>query len=112
MELRENVGQDEGSLRFGELLVDLAAHDARRAGRPLQLTPTSYRILVVLLHAAPKLVSCSQLECDIGIQWPADRDTLDAHVDALRAALDAPFAWPMLVTVLNVGYRLADADAR
>ncbi len=111
IELRESDGQDDGSLRFGALRVDLATHEARRAGRSLQLTPTTYRILVALLRAAPNLVSRSQLECEIGIQRPADRDTLDAHVNALRAVLDAPFAWPMLVTIREVGYRLADADA-
>ncbi len=112
MQVRDNDGEDEGSLRFGALLVDLATREARRAGRPLELTPASYRILVALLHAAPNLVSYSQLECEIGIQRLADRDTLAAHVDALRAVLDAPFAWPMLVTIREVGYRLADAEAK
>ena len=112
MALRKNDGRDEDSLRFGALRVDLATREACRAGQPLEFTPASYRILVALLHAAPDLVSCSQLECEIGIQWLADRDTLAAHADALRAVLDAPFAWPMLVTIRGVGYRLADADAK
>jgi DNA-binding response OmpR family regulator len=34
-----------------------------------------------------------------------------SHLHALRAAIDRPFARPLLHSVQGIGYRLADDDA-
>ncbi len=108
---RANAKQVDDGLKFGELRFDPAIHEASRAGRTLHLTPTGYKLLATLLRAAPKLVSRAQLEHEVWGDHPPDSDALRTHIHALRSALDKPFAWPMLMTIPGVGYRLVDADA-
>ena len=100
------------TLRFGELLIDTGRQEAYRAGRSIGLTPKGYRLLVALLSAAPKLVSRSQLAAEIEPDCSGRFVDIDEHIHALRDVLDIPFAWPMIVTIGKLGYRLADAEAR
>src|SRR5262249_22989664 len=48
--LRRTVGEQEGSaLRYADLEMDEDAHEVRRGGRPIDLTPTEYNLLRYLL---------------------------------------------------------------
>ena len=106
-----DAGQVTSRLRFGELVVDPVSQQVHRAGRAIPLTPAGYRLIVALLNSAPQLVSHARLAHEIHGQAPGGCEELNRHIDALREVLDLPFAWPMLVTIRGVGYRLADADA-
>lgn len=97
-------------LRVGELQADPGRAEVRRAGRLLSLTPTAYRILLVLMRNAPNLVPRAVLERELWGDNPPDSDALRTHIHALRQALDKPFATPMLRTVPGAGYRLAADD--
>jgi len=101
----------ERELVYGELRLDMGTGQVSRAGRPLALTPTAYKILAALMREAPKLLTREVLEREVWGDDPPDSDALRTHIHALRQALDKPFASPMLVTVPGAGYRLATADA-
>lgn len=100
----------EAVMQVGELTFDTATLTATRADRRIELTPTGYKMLAKLMHAAPKLVSRSSLEYEIWGDAPPDSDALRTHIHALRQALDKPFKAPMLKTKLGVGYRLVDPE--
>jgi DNA-binding response OmpR family regulator len=93
-------------LVFGELRLDTGTGLATRAGQPLELTPTGYKILTALMRAAPKLISREEIAREIWGDNPPDSDALRTHIHTLRQALDKPFPYPMLLTSPGIGYRL------
>jgi DNA-binding response OmpR family regulator len=97
-------------LQVGDLEFDTATYQATRAGVPLALTRTGFKILACLMRASPKVVSRESLEAEV---WGADRpdsDALRTHIHALRQAMDKPHAFAMLKTVQGIGYRLVASD--
>ena len=99
------------ALRVGDLSFDTDSYSAVRAGVPVTLTKTGYKILKCLMREAPRLVSRETLEQEV---WGADRpdsDALRTHIHALRQALDKPFPHPMLRTVPGLGFKLVADDA-
>lgn len=98
------------AVRFGDIHFDPTTFEASRAGVPLHLTPTGFKILGVLLREAPKLVSREVIEHEVWGDDRPDSDALRTHIHALRAALDKPFDAPMLRTLPSVGYRLVLPD--
>jgi len=96
-------------LTFGQLRIDLGTGQVTRAGTPLSLTPTGYKILTALARQAPNLVSREAMEREVWGDNPPDSDALRTHIHALRQALDKPFGQPMLLTLPGLGYRLEAA---
>jgi DNA-binding response OmpR family regulator len=97
----------QGPVRVGDLSFDGARHEVHRAGKRLALTPTGYKLLACLLHAAPRVVMRQELERAVWGDDPPDSDALRTHLHALRQAVDKPFAQRMIKTIPGVGYRLA-----
>jgi DNA-binding response OmpR family regulator len=97
-------------LRLDDLELDTGTGQATRAGKPLALTPTGYKILLALLRHAPKLLSREALEREVWGDHPPESDALRTHIHALRQALDKPFERPMLLTRPGAGYRLVGRD--
>src|SRR5581483_3264262 len=86
-------------LRVGDLQYDPQTLEARRAGRPVALNPTTRKLLEFLLRESHRVVRRSELEQLIwGDDAPAD-DVLRVHVHALRAAIDRPFGKSLLGTL-------------
>ena len=108
---RARDAQVDAVLRVGELRFDTATMTAARAGRPLELTPTGYKLLARLMRDAPKLVARQALEYEIWGEEPPDSDALRTHLHSLRQAIDKPFGAPMLRTVQGFGYRIVDPVA-
>ncbi len=93
-------------LRFDDATLDLSCWAATRAGVPLRLTPTGYKLLAVLMREAPRLVPRRVLEREVWGDHPPDSDALRTHIHALRLALDKPFGKPLLQTLPGIGYQL------
>src|SRR5438874_1859506 len=94
-------------LRFSDLEMDVAAHRVRRAGAPISLGPTEFRLLKHLLERPGRVFSREQLldsvwshDCEI------DARTVDVHVRRLRKALNAGGRPDLLRTVRSAGYAL------
>lgn len=96
----------------GELLVDLAAHQVRRAGAALHLTPTEFKLLARLVRNAGQVVTHRQLLADVwGPEFTEHTHYLRLYMAQLRAKLEADPAEPrLLLTELGVGYRLVEGE--
>ncbi len=103
---RRNDLHRSRQLQLGELRIDLAQKLAWRQDQPLQPTAVGFRILVQLAEAYPNPVSRSMLMHKIWGDSPPDSDALKSHIYSLRIVLDKPFAYGMLTTITNVGYKL------
>lgn len=105
----------DGRMRVGEVTLDLTAHrvelrGARGDRRNVQLTPTEFKLLLVLARAPGKAFSREELQTSLWGSSAADSDngysTVNAYVSGLRDRLEADPKRPRyLVTVRNVGYR-------
>lgn len=92
------------TLQVDDLELDPARQEARRAGQPLKLSPTAFRILRILMRESPKVVSREQLEQELWGDLVPDSDALRSHLYNLRKAVDKPFANPLLNTLPGVGF--------
>ncbi|WP_077036247.1 two-component system response regulator KdpE [Pelomonas sp. KK5] len=93
---------------FGEVEVDLAARRVLRAGAPVHLTPTEYRLLTHLIANAGKVLSHRQLLKAVwGPSHLDDNHYLRVYMGNLRQKLEQQPAQPRhLLTETAVGYRL------
>lgn len=96
---------------IGELTIRCRACNAERAGEPLKLTSTAFRILTILARAYPEPVSRSAITHQIWGDDPPETDALKSHIYSLRQVLDKPFPSPMLKTITNLGYKLEISSA-
>jgi two-component system phosphate regulon response regulator PhoB len=92
----------------GPITVDRAAHQVRVEGTDVELTPTEYRLLLLLVERRGRVQERGQLLESV---WEAAPDiqtrTVDMHVQRLRAKLGA--AGDLIETVRGFGYRLRTA---
>lgn len=97
--------------RIGELEIDRAAHEVRAAGKPVNLTPTEFRILDVLADHLGQALTRDQLLDKIAsdVHDIYDR-TLDRHIANLRHKIETDPSKPRYVlTVFGVGYKMVSA---
>ena len=95
-------------LTLGDLTVDRDRYEVHIDRRPVTLTPTSFRLLVVLLEADGRVISRDGLlDAIYGRDDEVVMDrTIDAHIKRLRTQLGDDAEQPRYVaTVRGAGYR-------
>jgi two-component system phosphate regulon response regulator PhoB len=98
-------------LQHGELVIDLAAHQARFRGRPVPLRPNEFRLLVHFLDHPDQVLSRASLIAHIGRPGEAiEERTVDVWAGRLRRALRTAGAPDPLRTVRTLGYVLDSVD--
>jgi len=110
--LRRAGGEDEsGRLVFADLELDDDTHEVRRAGEPVDLTATEFRLLRYLMQNAPRVLSKAQILDHVwNYDFGGDVNIVETYVSYIRRKLDA-FGPPLIQTVRGVGYRLAPPPA-
>ncbi len=95
-------------LRAGGLELDMDAHRATLEGRPLDLTPTEFELLAVLMRNPGRAFTRLELLDRVqGEAFEGYERTIDAHIKNLRAKLgDDPRHPRYIQTVFGVGYKL------
>ncbi|GAA5069673.1 response regulator transcription factor [Thermocatellispora tengchongensis] len=103
---RTGGGRPAGTIVVGDLEVDPEGHQVLRAGHPVRLSPTEFRLLHYLAVNAGRVVSKAQiLEHVWRYDFNGDSSIVDTYVSYLRRKLDT--AEPKLIhTVHGVGYVL------
>jgi two-component system KDP operon response regulator KdpE len=94
--------------RFGEVEVNRLERIVRRAGAEVHLTPTEYRLLVVLVANVGRVITHKQLLRDVwGPSHSEQSHYLRVYMGHLRQKLELDPAQPQhLLTETGVGYRL------
>ena len=104
---RTQPGTGAEILRYADLEMDLVAHRAARAGRPVHLGPTEFRLLRHFMQHPGRVFSREQL---LDRVWGHDAEvemrTVDVHIRRLRKTLNAAGGSDLLRTVRSVGYAL------
>jgi DNA-binding response OmpR family regulator len=92
----------------GDLEIDLAAHELRRAGLGLHLRPKEFGLLAQLAAQPGRAYTRRELLDTVwGPDHPGGSRTVDVHVRWLRSKIEPDPRNPVrLVTIRGVGYRL------
>jgi len=103
---------DEPVVSFGDVVVDLSARTVTRAGQPVRLTPTEWRLLEVLVRNPDRLVTRETLLTEVwGPQYTTDTGYLRLYIGQLRKKLEAVPGEPAhLLTEAGMGYRFVPAS--
>ena len=97
----------EEKLDYADITVDLVAHKVTRAGQPVHLGPTEYRLLQTLMERPTRVFSREQL---LDLVWGRDiyveERTFDVHVRRLRKALNETGGADLIRTIRRGGYSI------
>ena len=107
--LRRRLAESDAPVfTTGELTVDLARHVVTVAGQEVQLTPTEYDLLRVLVTNAGKVITHRQLLHLVWVvAYEQEAHLLRVKISNLRHKLEADPTRPRyIVTEPGVGYRL------
>ncbi|HXS98209.1 MAG TPA: response regulator transcription factor [Candidatus Limnocylindrales bacterium] len=96
-------------LQTDDLLLDPASHAVWRAGAPVTLTPTEYRVLEFLMRRAGHVVSRSAIIDGVwGFEEDVEANTVDAFIRHLREKIDVGHTRKLIHTVRGYGYILRE----
>jgi two-component system OmpR family response regulator len=93
-------------LRYADLELDEDAHEVRRSGRRIELSPTEFKLLRYLLTNAGRVVSKAQILDRVwSYDFGGEGRIVESYVYYLRRKIDSPGP-PLIHTVRGVGYAL------
>jgi two-component system alkaline phosphatase synthesis response regulator PhoP len=97
-------------LRIGDVVLDKGTHLVRVGERKIDLTPSEFDLLTVLMSAPGQVFTRAHLlERLKGDVFENVERTVDVHIRNLRAKLEPDPAHPRyILTVFGVGYRFND----
>jgi two-component system phosphate regulon response regulator PhoB len=108
---RVKPGRGGDVLEGSGIRMDRAAHRVTRFGRDVQVGPTEYRLLELLMSNKGRVLTRSQLfEQAWGNDEQIDERTIDVHLGRLRKAIVRGIESDPIRTVRGVGY-VFDDDA-
>jgi two-component system OmpR family response regulator len=97
---------DDGTLRYADLELDEDAHEVRRGGKLIDLSPTEFNLLRYLLTNAGRVVSKAQILDRVwNYDFGGDGRIVESYVYYLRRKVDK-YEPPLIHTVRGVGYAL------
>lgn len=104
---RQIQAQVETELRSGNLVLDLARHEARRDDKTIELTAKEFQLLEYLMRNAGHVLTRTQILDHVwGYNFDSFSNVVDIYVHYLRNKIDRDFAEPLIRTVRGVGYSL------
>jgi two-component system, OmpR family, KDP operon response regulator KdpE len=105
---RQPGADADGILQFGDVRIDFKARQVTKAGQAVHLTPTEYRLLMVLVKNSGRVVTNTQLLREVwGPSHSESGHYVRIYMGHLRQKLEADPAQPhYLLTEPAVGYRL------
>jgi two-component system OmpR family response regulator len=99
-------------LHYADVTMDTEAHQVWRAGQPIPLTATEFRLLRMFLLNPGRVLSKSQILDNVWhYDFDGDNNVLETYVSYLRRKLNR-HGPPLIHTVRLVGYVLRDDSGR
>ena len=108
---RKNV-EPRTQLQVGDLVLDPATREVKRAGAVLSLTKTEFVLLEMFMRNAGRVITRTRM---IEAVWGHDRDiennTVDVFIRQMRTKIDVPGSHKLIHTIRGVGYALREEDS-
>ena len=107
--LKRRESSKEAGERFQvrDIELDVSKYEVKIMGQPIDLTPTEFKLLQILMERKGRVQSRDRLLQDVwGYDQLIDTRTVDTHVRRLREKMGE--AADYVTTVRGVGYRLME----
>jgi two-component system response regulator RegX3 len=97
-----------GTLRVGSLELEPLRHEARIDGEPKRLTPSEFKLLLLLAEEPERVFSRREIMQHLwDSEYVGDQRACDIHISNLRRKVERDPARPQrIATVRGVGYKL------
>ena len=101
-------------LRVGDLELDPIRHEVRIGGEPKRLTPSEFKLLLLLAQDPERVFSRREIMQHLwDSSYVGDQRACDIHISNLRQKIEHDPGNPArVVTVRGVGYKLTAVDSR
>ena len=112
--LRRTRGEadDSNTLRFHDLELDEVAHEVRRGGVSIDVSPTEFKLLRYLMLNPNRVLSKAQILDHVWeYDFNGDAGIVESYISYLRRKIDQHSAEPMIQTKRGFGYMLKTAKA-
>ncbi|HEY5360732.1 MAG TPA: response regulator transcription factor [Streptosporangiaceae bacterium] len=97
-------GAAAGPLRAGDVELDEERWTVHRAGIPVELSPTEFRLLAYLMRHEGRVLTRAQLLENVwGWDYSGESQIVETYVSYLRRKLD-PLGPPLIYTQRGIGY--------
>ena len=97
------------TLTVGDLVIDQATREVRRAGELIELTPKEYTVLEYLARHQGRVMSRTLItEYAWGYHFDPGTNIVDVVINHLRKKIDAKHERKLITTVRGVGYVLKE----
>lgn len=107
--LRRTTGYHAEVLTVGDLALDVEGHQVTRAGSPVRVTATEFRLLQYLMENAGRVVSKSQILDRVWrYDFGGDTSIVDTYISYLRRKVDVDEP-KVIHTVHGVGYVMRES---
>lgn len=101
---------ETGVLRFADVELDEAAHDVRRAGKPIHLTATEFNLLRYFMRNPRQVLSKAQILDNVWhYDFDGDGGVVETYVSYVRRKLEK-HGPPLIRTVRLVGYIMREPE--
>nr|WP_205208152.1 MULTISPECIES: response regulator transcription factor [unclassified Arthrobacter] len=108
------MDDDDAVIRVDDLELDDDAHEVRRAGEIIDLSPTEFKLLRYLMMNPNRVLSKAQILDHVWeYDFNGDASIVESYISYLRRKIDKnPDATALIQTKRGVGYLLRTADKR
>ena len=97
------------TITVGDLVIDVAKREVRRAGERIELTPKEYTVLEYLARHDGRVMSRTLItEYAWGYHFDPGTNIVDVVINHLRKKIDAQHQRKLITTVRGVGYVLKE----
>ena len=103
---KRSAGKDQKVLRLGDLSFNIDTYEVIRQGQHIELNPTLYKVLEVLMRQSPNVVRKETLGSVVWGDDLPESNVLKTTIHMLRKKIDAPFDREMVHTMRGIGYSI------
>jgi DNA-binding response OmpR family regulator len=98
-------------LLIGDLVLDPATREVKRAGSVISLTRTEFALLEMLMRNAGRVITRTRmLEAVWGDDREVESNTLHVFIRQLRIKIDLPGCHKLIHTIRGIGYALREEE--
>ena len=111
--------EDDPIIRVGDLEINEDSHDVSRAGQPIDLSPTEYKLLRYLMDNEGRVLSKAQILDHVWqYDWGGDAAIVESYISYLRKKVDGIViedengdkhkVTPLIETKRGIGYMIRE----